>query len=49
MRIPISSDMRRLPAFKDCLREFGLIDYWRSTSDCGDFCHPVDDDDFERS
>lgn len=40
-------NMRRLTGFKDLLREIGLVDYWRTTGDWGDFCHPVGDDDFE--
>ena len=39
--------MRRLPEFKDFLRDIGLVDYWRQTGDWGDFCRPVGDDDFE--
>jgi TolB-like protein len=42
-------DMRRLPGFKDLLRELGLVDYWRRTGDWGDFCHPVGDEDFDCS
>jgi adenylate cyclase len=42
-------DMRRLPGFNESLRELGLVDYWRTTDDWGDFCHPVGDDDFECS
>jgi len=42
-------DIRRLPSFKESLRELGLVDYWRTTGDWGDFCDPVGDDDFECS
>ena len=38
---------RRLPAFKDLVREIGLVDYWRTIGDWGDFCRPVGVDDFE--
>ncbi len=44
---PQLSDMRRLPGFKDLVREIGLVDYWRRTGNWGEFCHPVGDDDFE--
>lgn len=44
---PILHDMRHLPAFKDYVRELGLVDYWRGTGKWGDFCHPVGADDFE--
>lgn len=38
---------RRLPAFKDLVREIGLVDYWRRTGNWGSFCRPVGSDDFE--
>ena len=40
---------RRLPGFKELLRDVGLVNYWRTTGDWGEFCHPVGDDDFECS
>jgi hypothetical protein len=40
-------DVRRLPAFKDLLRDLGLVDYWRQTSNWGYFCRPLGDRDFE--
>jgi len=40
-------DMRRLPAFKDLLRDLKLADYWRQTGDWGWFCRPLGDDEFE--
>jgi TolB-like protein len=40
-------DLRRLPAFKDLLRDLRLVDYWRQTGDWGYFCRPLGDDDFE--
>jgi len=39
--------MRRLPGFKDLVQNVGLVDYWRSTGNWGDFCKPIGDDDFE--
>jgi hypothetical protein len=44
---PIDKEMRRLPGFKDMLRNLGLVDYWRSTGDWGEFCRPVGHADFE--
>lgn len=35
--------------FKDILRDLGLVDYWRSTGNWGDFCKPVGAEDFECS
>jgi adenylate cyclase len=46
IRRPIHKGMRQLPEFKDLVREFGLVDYWRATGNWGDFCHPVGEDDF---
>jgi len=45
--LPLYADMRKLPAFKDLVRDLGLVDYWRSTGKWNDFCHPVGDKDFE--
>ena len=44
---PIYKPMRRLPDFKEVVTKAGLVDYWRTTGNWGDFCHPVGDDDFE--
>jgi adenylate cyclase len=44
---PIHKEMRRLPGFKDLVRDFGLVDYWRKSGNWGDFCKPVGDSDFE--
>jgi hypothetical protein len=38
---------RRLPGFKDLVRDIGLADYWRQSGHWGDFCRPLEDDDFE--
>ena len=43
---PLERDMRRLPAFKDLVRELGLVDYWQTTGNWGDFCRPVGQGDF---
>ena len=42
---PMMRDVRKLPAFKDQMREIGLVDYWRAYG-WSDFCHPIGDDDF---
>jgi TolB-like protein len=39
--------IRRTAAFKDLVREMGLVDYWRATGRWGDFCRPTARDDFE--
>ena len=44
---PIHKQMRRLPGFKDLLREAGLVDYWYASGHWGDFCRPASDGDFE--
>jgi len=44
---PINEKMRRLPAFKDLVRDLGLVDYWRNSGKWGDFCRPLGHDDFE--
>ncbi len=41
------TDMRRLPGFKDLVRDLGLVDYWRASGNWGEFCRPLGDDDFE--
>ncbi len=42
------SDMRKLSAFKELMVERGLVDYWRTTGNWGDYCRPLDGgDDFE--
>ncbi len=38
---------RRTPAFKQILRDLGLVDYWLASGKWGDFARPVGDDDFE--
>lgn len=34
-------EMRKLDGFKDLLRKMGLVKYWRTTHNWGDFCRPV--------
>ena len=36
---PVFRDMRKLPAFKDFVRDIGLVDYWREFG-WGEFCKP---------
>ena len=43
---PIAREVRRLPEFKQLVRELGLVDYWREYG-WGDFCKPTTGDDFE--
>jgi hypothetical protein len=44
---PVFSGVRKLPAFKDLVRELGVYDYWRASGNWGDFARAVGDDDFE--
>ena len=44
---PLFRDVRKLPAFKDQLRDMGLVDYWRKSGHWADICRPVGDNDFE--
>ena len=42
---PVMKKVRRLPRFKEFVREIGLVDYWKEYG-WPDLCHPVIDDDF---
>jgi len=44
---PLLAEMRKLPGFKEVVREVGLVTYWRATGEWGEFARPVGDDDFE--
>jgi TolB-like protein len=44
---PLFAPMRRLPGFKDLLRELNLETYWRATGQWGEFVRPLGDGDFE--
>lgn len=44
---PIAKAVRRQPGFKELVRDLGLVDYWRSTGNWGQFCLPVGHADFE--
>jgi TolB-like protein/DNA-binding winged helix-turn-helix (wHTH) protein/Tfp pilus assembly protein PilF len=43
----ILKDTRRLPGFKDLVRDLGLVEYWRASGNWGEFCRPLGKDDFE--
>jgi TolB-like protein len=43
---PVMAEVRRLPGFKDLVREMGLVEYWREFG-WGEHCRPVGADDFE--
>lgn len=43
----IHSRIRADPAFKQLLRDLGIVDYYRATGNWGDFCKPAGTDDFE--
>ena len=38
--------LRTTPAFKDLVRDMGLVAYWRATGKWGDFCRPADGENF---
>ena len=42
---PLMSNVRRLPAFKDLVRDINLVDYWRA-SGWADDCRPLTGTDF---
>jgi TolB-like protein len=44
---PYVTNLRTDSRFKDLVRDLGLVDYWRTTGNWGDFCKPVGKDDFE--
>jgi TolB-like protein len=44
---PYESGLRSDPRFKAILRDLGLVDYFRTSGNWGDFCKPVGKDDFE--
>jgi TolB-like protein/tetratricopeptide (TPR) repeat protein len=43
---PVMREARRLPEFRQLVRELGLLDYWREHG-WGDFCKPTGETDFE--
>ena len=43
---PILKNTRRLPGFKDLVRDLGLVAYWRASGNWGEFCRPLGEDDF---
>jgi hypothetical protein len=44
---PLQAETRKLPGFKELVREVGLVTYWRTTGEWGEFARPVGADDFE--
>ena len=43
---PIMRDVRRLPGFRELVREWGFVDYCQKYG-WGDHCRPVSETDFE--
>jgi hypothetical protein len=43
---PVYREMRKLPRFKEFMREVGLVDYWKEYG-WPDMCRPVGENDFE--
>jgi TolB-like protein/DNA-binding winged helix-turn-helix (wHTH) protein/tetratricopeptide (TPR) repeat protein len=44
---PIFAGMRRLPGFRDLVRDIGLLSYWRESGNWPDYCRPLELEDFE--
>jgi adenylate cyclase len=44
---PLLRETRRVPAFKELAKEVGLVTYWHTTGQWGDFVRPLGNDDFE--
>jgi hypothetical protein len=43
---PVYRDMRKLPRFKEFVRQIGLVDYWREYG-WPDMCRRLGENDFE--
>ena len=41
--------LRTDPRFKQIIRDTGLVEFWRSSNQWGDYCRPLANDDFECS
>jgi TolB-like protein len=46
---PYTRGLRSDPRFKQIVRETGLVEFWRSSNQWGDYCRPLANDDFECS
>jgi tetratricopeptide (TPR) repeat protein len=44
---PVMRPVRQHAGFKALLREHGVVDYWRTSGNWGEFCTPSGTDDFE--
>ena len=44
--LPVMSDVRRLPGFKELVTDLNLVEFWRA-SGWADACRPVGENDFE--
>jgi TolB-like protein len=45
---PVMKEVRKLPRFKEFVKEIGLVGYWKEYGwPDSNICHPVGDDDFE--
>jgi polyphosphate kinase 2 (PPK2 family) len=44
--LPLTAHARETEEFKNIVRDFGLVDYWREFG-WNDYCSPVGEDDFE--
>ena len=44
--LPVMSDVRRLPGFKELVTDLNLVEFWRA-SGWADACRPIGENDFE--
>lgn len=44
---PIFAGMRRLPGFRDLVRDLGFFSYWRESGNWPDYCRPLEREEFE--
>ena len=44
---PVFAHTRTTPGFKDLARRLRLVEYWRSSGQWSEFCHPLASEDFE--
>lgn len=44
---PVFRKVRKLEGFRTLLDDIGLVDYWRTSGDWGDFCQPVGEKNFK--
>jgi TolB-like protein/tetratricopeptide (TPR) repeat protein len=45
--LPTYREVRKNPRFKELLRDLGIVNYWRTSGNWGEFARPIGRDDFE--